>query len=249
VSIALGTVRTGGVSDIDEAALRALAKLEQVLPSRLRQRADALRATVIPLQHRGGTGVSARLLSTLAGACRDHTELRFRYGDRRGRSSERRVEPLGLVHASYFWYFVAWDSERGDFRIFRVDRIDGEPERGARFVPRSPPDDDLRKFVSRSLSTTVYEVQASVILHAPFEHVATRVSPSSASLERIDERRCRLRAGAHSAAVIASWLLMLDVDFEIEAPPDLLEQVRKAHVRFGRALGPGPHGHPRGRPR
>src|SRR5690606_8860424 len=168
VSIGLGTVRTRGVSDIDEAAVRALVKLEQVLPPRLRQRADALRATIVPLQHEARTGVSARLLSLLAGACRDHVELRFRYADRSGATSERRVEPLGLVHAGYLWYLVVWDVGRGDYRTFRVDRLQGEPERGLRFVPRPLPDDgDLRKFLSRSLATAVYAVQASVIVHAP----------------------------------------------------------------------------------
>jgi predicted DNA-binding transcriptional regulator YafY len=239
VSIGLGTVPAGGVSGIDEAALRALVKLERVLPSRLRQRADALRATIVPLEHRAQKGVSARLLSTLAGACRDHTELRFRYADRGGRASERRVEPLGLVHAGYRWYLVAWDVGRADFRTFRVDRMDGEPEAGERCAPRPLPDGgDLRAFVSRSLSTAVYEVQASVIVHAPHERVAERVPPSAVMLERIDERSCRLRGGAHSPAVMAAWLVMLDTDFEVESPPELIDYLRVLQARLGRGLTP-----------
>lgn len=239
VSIALGTVRGGGVSGIDEAALRALVKLEQVLPARLRQRADALRASIVPLEHAVSTGVSARLLSTLAGACRDHTGLRFRYADRGGRSSERQVEPLGLVHAGYRWYFVAWDVGRADFRTFRVDRVEGDPEPGARCTPRSLPDDvDLRTFVSRAISTAVYAVQASVIVHAPEEWVAERVPPSAVMLERIDDRRCRLRGGAHSTAVMAAWLVMLDTDFEVESPPELIGYLRVLEARLGRSLAP-----------
>lgn len=239
VSIALGTVRTGGVSGIDEAAVRALVKLEQVLPSRLRQRADALRATIVPLQHPGGVGVSAGVLSALAGACRDHIELTFRYADRKGSASERHVEPLGLVHAGYRWYFVAWDLGRADFRTFRVDRIEGEPALGARFVPRAPPDDgDLRTFVSRSISTAAYEVQVSVVVHAPLDEIAARLSPSAAMLERIDAGRCRLRGGAPSLAVMTAWLLMLDVDFEVESPPELDEHLRVLRARIGRAIAP-----------
>ena len=239
VSIALGTVRGGGVSGIDEAALRALVKLEQVLPARLRQRADALRASIVPLEHRVQKGVSARLLSTLADACREHTELRFRYADRGGRASERHVEPFGLVHAGYRWYFVAWDVGRGDFRTFRADRVDGDPERGARCAPRSlPNDEDLRTFVSRAISTAVYAVQASVIVHAPYERVAERVSPSAVMLERIDEGRCRLRGGAHSAAVMAAWLVMLETDFEVESPPELIEHLRVLEARLRRTLAP-----------
>lgn len=237
VSIALGTVRTGGVSGIGEAALRALVKLEQVLPPRLRQRADALRATIVPLQHAGGTGVSAGLLSALAGACRDHTELTFRYADRKGSASERRVEPLGLVHAGYRWYFVAWDVSRADFRTFRVDRIEGEPASGPRFVPRAPPDNgDLRTFVSRSISTAAYEVQISVIVHTPLDEIAARLSAAAVMLERIDDERCRLRGGAPSLAVVAAWLVMLDVDFEVEEPIELKEHLRVLHGRIGRAI-------------
>jgi len=241
VSIGLGTVRTGGVSDIDEAAVRALVKLEQVLPSRLRERADALRAAIVPLQHSARTGVSARLLSALAGACRDHVELRFRYADRSGQASERHVEPLGLVNAGYRWYFVAWDVGRADFRTFRVDRVEGELERGTRFVPRPLPDDgDLRAFVSRSLSTAVYPVQAVVLVHAPLQRVAERVPPSAVSLERIDDRRCRMRGGAHSVAVMAAWLVMLDVDFEVESPPELIEYLALLRARLDRSLAPRP---------
>jgi predicted DNA-binding transcriptional regulator YafY len=250
VSIALGTVGAGAVSGIDEAALRALVKLEQVLPSRLRQRADALRATIVPLKHRGSTGVSARLLSLLAGACRDHTELRFRYADRGGRASERHVEPLGLLHAGYRWYFVAWDVGRADFRTFRVDRLDGQPERGARCVPRPlPGDGDVRTFVSRSLSTAVYEVQASVIVNAPHDKVAERLSFSAVTLERLDDGRCRLRAGAHSLSVIAAWLVLLDADFEVESPPELTEHLRALHARLGRGLQPLKRGRRRGEPK
>jgi predicted DNA-binding transcriptional regulator YafY len=236
VSIALGSVAAQSVSGIDEAAVRALVKLEQVLPVRLRRRADALRATIVPLQ-RTGTSVRATLLSTLAGACRDHTEVSFGYADARGRASERRVEPLGLVHTSYRWYLVAWDVGRADYRTFRVDRIAGEPAAGASFAPRPPPEGgDLRTYVSRSLSTAAYGAQASVILHAPYASIAERVSPSAVLLERLDAGRCRLTLGAHSMDSLAAWILMLGVDFEIETPEELREQVRVLHARLGRVL-------------
>jgi predicted DNA-binding transcriptional regulator YafY len=236
VSIALGTAATGSVSGIDEGALRALVKLEQVLPARLRERAEALRATIVPMA-RAGAGVSARILSTIARACRDHHELCFAYGDREGKASERRVEPQGLVHTAQRWYLVAWDPSRDDFRTFRVDRVQGEPELGARFTPRPPPEGgDLRTYVSRALSTTVYAARARVILHAPFEVIAPRVSPSSVLLEPIDAEHCRFSAGGHSSASIVAWLLTLEVDFEIEEPAELADQVRALHARLGRVL-------------
>ncbi|MET0413924.1 MAG: YafY family protein [Polyangiaceae bacterium] len=236
VSIALGTAATSSVSGIDEAAVRALAKLEQVLPTRLQKRAHALRSTIVPLTH-ARAAVDAALLSTVASACRDHVELRFAYADSRGRPSDRRVEPQGLVHTGQRWYLVAWDVGRDDFRTFRVDRISHAPALGARFAPRPPPEGgDLRKYVSRSLSTSVYEAQASVILHAPLEAMAERLSPSAALLERIDAQRCRLQAGAHSLESIAAWILMLGVDFEVEQPPELVKSLRTLSERLARSI-------------
>jgi predicted DNA-binding transcriptional regulator YafY len=236
VSIALGTAATSNVSGIDEAALRALVKLEQVLPSRLRRRSDALRATIFPM-HRPGGDVSASLLSQLAGASRDHVELSFAYADREGKGSQRRVQPVGLVHANARWYLVAWDVDRADFRTFRVDRFGADPAAGARFAPRPPPEGgDLRKYVSRALSTAPYEARISVILNAPLEVMTRRVSPSAVQLEHVDAARCRLRAGASTLGGLVAWLLMLDVDFEVEDPPEVLEHVRAMRARLGRVL-------------
>lgn len=236
VSIALGTAATSSVTGIEEAALRALSKLEQVLPTRLQKRAQALRSTIVPLSH-ARAGVDAALLSTVASACRDHIELRFAYADSRGRPSDRRVEPQGLVHTGQRWYLVAWDVRRADFRTFRVDRIARAPALGARFAPRPPPDEgDLRKYVSRSLSSSVYEAQASLILHAPLEVIAERVSPSAALLERVDEGRCRMRAGAPSLEGIAAWVLMLGVDFEVEHPRELVSSLRALSERLARTI-------------
>jgi hypothetical protein len=120
-----------------------------------------------------------------------------------------------------------------------VDRVEGEPELGGRCAPRSLPDGvDLRTFVARSLSTAVYEVQASVIVHAPQERVAERVPPSAVMLERLDAGRCRLRGGSNSLPVMAGWLVMLDTDFEVEAPPELIDYMSALHARLGRSLEP-----------
>ena len=120
---------------IEETALRALIKLEQVMPARLRRRTDALRAAVVPLEPHGPT-VDAALLATLATACRDQLRVAFDYRDGRGQASSRMVEPQGVAHASQRWYLVAWDPARDDWRIFRLDRIAGPATTGAHFAPR-----------------------------------------------------------------------------------------------------------------
>jgi predicted DNA-binding transcriptional regulator YafY len=235
VSIGLGTAASSTVTGIEEAALRALVKLEHILPMRLRRRVNALRAAIVPLT-RAGPSVDSVLLSVLASACRDREQVLFRYADKSSKSSDRTVEPQGLVHTGHRWYLVAWDVNRNDWRTFRVDRITGSASVAGRFVPRPPPAGDLKAYVSRSLSTSAYPFQASILFFAPIDVVAERVSPAAGSLERIDAKHCRLMAGAPSLDVLALWVCLIGVDFEVEQPMELVEHLRVLHARMGRAL-------------
>ena len=124
VAVGLRTAAGGTVAGIEEASLRALSKLEQVLPSRLSRRVAALYSFIVPLANAGPT-VDAGTLSAIAAACRDHEELRFRYHSRDGSPSVRAVEPHRLVHTGRRWYLAAWDTDRNNWRTFRVDRIQG----------------------------------------------------------------------------------------------------------------------------
>src|ERR1700688_2490239 len=124
VAVGLRTAASGTVSGIEEASVRALSKLEQVLPSRLSRRVSALHAFIVPLANPGPT-VDAATLTAIAAACRDHEELRFGYHSRDGSPSVRAVEPHRLVHTGRRWYLAAWDTDRNYWRTFRVDPIEG----------------------------------------------------------------------------------------------------------------------------
>jgi predicted DNA-binding transcriptional regulator YafY len=235
VAVGLRTAATGTVSGMEESAVRALAKLEQVLPTRLRRRVSALGAAVMPL-HAAGPRVDPGLLSAIAAACGGQQELRFRYTDTKVRTSERTVEPYGLVHASSRWYLVAYCLERNGFRTFRVDRIAAELSSGRRFVPRAVPDGSPAAFVARSISSSMYRYQAKIVLHAPLEAMSERISPLSGSLKRIDAERCVLETGAHSLSSIALYMASLEVDFEVLEPDELREMLQKLALRLRRAI-------------
>lgn len=236
VAVALGlrTAASGSVAGVEEASLRALSKLEQVLPEKLRKRVGALHAFIVPLG-RGGPTVDAAVLAAIAGACRDSTLLRFGYQSRDGTASRREVEPHRLVHTGRRWYLVAWDLGRESWRTFRVDRIEPRLATGLRFRPREAPDGDFAAYATRSVGYTPYPHHARVRLHAPAAKVAERIPASLGMLEAIDEHSCRFSSGGMSLDMLAVWMAMIGFDFEVEEPPELWERLRVLAERFAKA--------------
>jgi predicted DNA-binding transcriptional regulator YafY len=240
VAIALQTAAAGTVSGVEEASLRALVKLEQVMPDRLRQQVEAMRAAIVPMASLRPT-VDAERLSRLAQACREQLRLALAYRDSRSQATARTVEPQGLVHTGSRWYLVAWDLLRSDWRCFRIDRIEGVPTAGQHFAPRAGPEGgDLRAFVSRAIGVSAYTEQARVVLHEPLERMARQIPPTAARLEALDAQRCLLHSGANHLESLAYWLLALDVEFEVLEPPTLLALLHKAQERVARALARSP---------
>lgn len=234
-AIALRTATAGTVRGIEESALRALVKLEQVMPTRLRRRVDALRSAIEPLG-RSGPSVDAGVLATIAAACRDQLRIRFAYVDRSQVATTRLVEPQGVVHADNRWYLVAWDPARDDWRTFRIDRIQDAPQVEGHFTPRAAPHGDLRQYVSHSLAMGSYPEQARIILHAPLDTMAQRIPPGAGLLEHIDAQRCLFSCGAYDMDYVVFWVLALNVDFEILEPTVLSERLRHAASRLQRCL-------------
>jgi predicted DNA-binding transcriptional regulator YafY len=236
VAVAVG-LRTAGatVSGIEEASVRALAKLEQVLPARLRSRVEALHAFIVPLESAGPT-VAAGRLSAIAAACRDHVELSFRYQSREGADSERTVEPHRLVHTGRRWYLAAWDAGRKNWRTFRVDRIASDPTPGRRFLARQPPGNDFAAFVGKSVTYQPYPFRASVTVFASVSMVADRIPPAAGTLEAIDDGTCVLHTGSHSPEILARYLGLIGVDFAVSEPPELVEELRRLSERYLRAV-------------
>ncbi len=229
VSIALRTATAAG--GVEEPALRALVKLEHAMPARLRQQMDVLRSAILPLGA-PNPQVEAALLVALATACHEQLRVAFAYTDAQGQGSERNVEPQGLAHAQQRWYLVAWDCDRGDWRTFRVDRIDGAPRAGGHFAPRPSPDGgDLRAYVARSLAPPPATGPARVVLHAPHGRMARCIPASVGTLRARDVHSCELECAGHAPDTLVYWLMALDVEFEVLEPPGLADRLRAAGER------------------
>ncbi|MEU6984477.1 YafY family protein [Streptomyces sp. NPDC046324] len=236
VAVGLRTAAGQGVEGIGEASVRALAKLEQVLPGRLRRRVSTLNAFTVPMLRTPAARVDPAVLTELANACRDSERLRFEYRDHGGTATRRTVEPHRLVCTERRWYLVAWDVDRADWRTFRVDRIDPKPPHGPRFPPREPPADDLAAYVAKGVSGAAYAAEATIRLHVPLAEAATVVGPMDGVLEPDGDDACLLRAGAVSLQGMVVHVLMLGLEFEVVAPRELDDRVRVLRDRLSRAV-------------
>jgi predicted DNA-binding transcriptional regulator YafY len=234
VAVGLRTAAAGSVTGIQEISVRALAKLEQVLPSRLRHRVNALQAATVEIAASGPT-VDPEVLTAIAGACRDYQRLRFDYRDHDGSATIRTVEPHRLVHDRGRWYLVAWDVDRQDWRTFRADRIQPRIPTGPRFVPRELPGGDVASYLLRGVGSATWRYRTRVRVHAPAAAITGRLPPA-VLVEAIDEHTCIINVGSDTPQMLAVYLGMLDADFEVREPSELLEQLRTLADRYRRAI-------------
>jgi predicted DNA-binding transcriptional regulator YafY len=249
IAVGLRTAARASVSGIEEAAVRALVKLEQVLPARLRRRVRAVGAATSTLPAVGPT-VDPQDLTVIAATCRDSERLRFAYRSRDGTDSRREVEPHSLVNLGRRWYLVAWDRDRADWRTFRVDRLSKPSSAGVRFVPRRLPASSAAAFVAQSITGAPNRFEARVTVHAPAEELRRRVPAHLGTIEPLDETTCEYRTGDDDLHWLAMRVTMLGVDFEVHEPPELAEHLRTLASRLSRAArvssirrgSPGPAG-------
>jgi predicted DNA-binding transcriptional regulator YafY len=237
IAVGLRTAAGHAVEGIEEASVRALAKLEQVLPSRLRHRVGTLGAATVPLLTWDRPTVDPDALTVLAAAISNHERLRFTY---RGSDPERLAEPHRLVSAGRRWYLVAFDNDRDDWRIFRVDRMGAVRPTGVRTAPRTLPAADAAAYVTQRMYEFTPVYRAVATLHAPLAQVAGRVGDSPGDLEAIDAHTCRLHGHTDTLEWLAFRLVTLGCEFEVHEPPELIEHLRRMVARIGRAVAGPP---------
>ena len=238
VAIAIGlrsAGASGGVSGIGDASMRALAKLDQVLPTHLHRRVTALHASTVTIAP-PAPAVEATVLTALAAAVRDRQRLRFAYRRHDGDSRPRVADPHRLVHTRGRWYLVGWDLARDAWRIYRVDRMELSSHTGPRFSPRPEPENDIVAYVERRLGQAMWRHRARVKVHAPADQVIARVPPA-VIVEAVDERTCFANVGSDSAHELALWLGLIDADFEAGDDRELAAQLRQIGERYIAAAG------------
>jgi predicted DNA-binding transcriptional regulator YafY len=232
IAVGLRTAAAHAVEGLDEASVRALAKLEQVLPSRLRYRVTTLGTATTALPG-SGPSVDPGLLTLFAAAAANRERARFRYRTHDGEESRRHVEPHRLVTAGRRWYLVGFDLDRGAWRSFRIDRIEDPVATGARSAQRDLP--DAAEFLTSSMYAMAPTYRADVTVHAPAADVVGRLGDTPGDVVPVDERMCRVRSHSDTLEWIAFRLVQLGCAFEVHSPPELRDYLRALGDRVSRA--------------
>ena len=227
VAVCLRLAAGGTVAGVGEAAVRTMAKLDQVLPAALRAQVAAVQDATITVDYQPSPVDPAYLL-TLASAIRQSVQTRFDYVAASGEQTSRRVEPYRLVATGRRWYLFGFDLDRGDWRIFRLDRMSEVRASTFRFTPRDAPDADA--YLRRSRHGG-WRYAARLRVAAPLAEVTSHVG-SWGEVEAVDEQTCVITAGSDDVDRMAWWLARLELDFEVLGPPELKDAFRALGARM-----------------
>lgn len=234
IAVSLRLAAGGTVAGVGESALRALSKLDQVMPSRLRSQVAAVHdATVTLTSPSSAETVEPDILMTLARACRDREHVNLRYVDIRGNATQRRLEPYQLVTTGRRWYLLAYDRDKHDWRSLRLDRMSDVKTLGSTFIKRDAP--DAATYVQRSISSSPYRYVARVRYHAPEHALAQHFSPASVTIEPDGPDACIVTAGADDPERMVFYFATVGYDFEVLEPPEVVNAVHTVADRLRRA--------------
>lgn len=247
-AVAVG-LRTGVnciIGGMEETSLRALAKLEQILPSRSRLRVRNLNRYTVPLPSNHPLPIiDPSQLTQMAGLCHQRERLRFSYVNRPGAgpasdsSTRHDVEPYRLTNRQHRWYLLGYDLTNDRWAVFRVDQMHPRSPTGPPFAPRELPDDDIATYIADHIDQPISPYTAIVTLHAPAADLVDQIMPAEGTIEPIDEHTCTLHIGAQHLRTIALAIGRLDVDFTIVAPIELRQEVSDLARRYASAAARG----------
>jgi predicted DNA-binding transcriptional regulator YafY len=237
VAVALGAA-AGSIGN-QEVALRVLAKLDQLLPKRLRRKLTNIPAVTLSLVA-PESAASLNVLAAVASACRDTLQLRFNYRDMKGTVTARTIEPMRLVHTGRRWYLAAWDLVRRDWRTFRIDRIEAPPRPapGPRFTPRQPPE-DFATMVRKSITSWPQTFRARVRIEGTVAELRARIPAWVGTLASLDDHSCTLTVGGDSPEMLAGLILHAGIDFTLLDPPEAAQPIRDEAQRLLRGVEAG----------
>lgn len=235
LAVGLQAGALGAIEGIEEASVRALAKIVPVMPPRLRGRVEALGAMTVPGRLTSGSArVAPDVLTAIALACRDSERVEFTYTSADGERAIRHVEPHRLVCLGQRWYLVCYDLDRQGWRTFRMDRAGSVESTGARFRPRPLPGGDAVAFVRAGIDSVRSGYDVEVVIDAPADSVRAKIGQWCSVAE--EGERCRIRMSPEILDWAAIAVGLTGAEFTVIAPPELRELISDWAARFARAV-------------
>jgi predicted DNA-binding transcriptional regulator YafY len=245
VAVAVGLRYAAGaaIDGMEETSLRAMTRIEQLLPQRLRRRASALHASVASMRWDQDDVIDPEVLNVLAMACRDRAGLRFDYRPRDGDGSQRMVEPHRLVTAGHRWYLVAWDQHRQEWRTFRVDRLREPRLLSGHFAPRSIPGGDAASFVASSLDSITRQQEARLAIGAAYAQLEGELRWVDHTPIQMEGDSCLLQIRAADLGRLAMTVarIALTAPVTVIEPAELADTVKQLAAHLA-APSPSPLG-------
>jgi predicted DNA-binding transcriptional regulator YafY len=243
VAVGLRGAASGSIAGIEETSVRALAKLEQILPDRLRRRVRALGDATSAFRV-DGPAIDADTLALVASAIRDGRRLRFAYTAKDGAATEREVEPAAIVHSGWRWYLVAFDLDRDDWRTFRVDRVDGRIQEGGRGQRREVPGGDPAAYVKQQIRGGERDGDVEpgrIRVHAPASLIEPKVPARYATVEPDGGagHTCVVTTTGSWSREFLVWMAMMDVEMTVLEPPQLAREAATIASRLAATAGSG----------
>jgi predicted DNA-binding transcriptional regulator YafY len=234
MAVCLRVAAGGSVAGVGESALRALSKLDQVMPHRLRAQVAAVHdATITLTSGQSREAIDPDVLMTLARAARDCEHVAARYVDRSANVTARRLEPYRLVTTGRRWYLLCFDRDRDDWRSLRLDRMADIAAQGSTFTRREAP--DPADYVQRAITTSAYRYVARIRYNAPKDVLAQTFSASVSHIDEDGPDACIVTAGGDDPAAMVPWFALPDIDFEVLEPPEVIAALRDVAERLRRA--------------
>lgn len=240
VALALGLrhVAAGhsSLDNVTDAAERATRKLAQVLPSRLARQVSMVAAAVEP-EPRQWPGAHPDTVAVLGEAIADGRWVRMTHRTKAGEEARRKVDPYRLLLHRGRWYLFAWDRDREDWRMFRVDRIVSAESARASFVHRSLPAEDLHAYVEERFSSSPRLHTVAVRFAASANEVASRIVRIDGALEALSPTTCRYAARVDSYEWLAIVLALSGIEFVVERPDSMRDYLRELGGRLTAGAG------------
>jgi predicted DNA-binding transcriptional regulator YafY len=223
LAVGLRAATLSGLSGSSDTAVSALAKLEELLPNRLRARIAALGSDVVSLAGPGRLAADPTILAVLALACRRSEQVALAYTDSRGQTTHRDIAAYRVVHAAPRWYLVAYDLRRKAWRTFRIDRVIDAQPLGGRATFGAPP--DAAALVAEAITTAVYRWATTIRLELPYDRAREIVGVTVGQLSEETSATTLLRIGTDDLDWLARYLVGLTCDLEVIAPPELVAAI------------------------